>query len=109
MALVEYDDVIDDEPNIQETKSHCRDYEEIHRSDPVLVIPKKGHPSLLHAGIGCPLGKIARDGCETDGEPEPLELGVDLSRTPVVLAGQPTNERLQLRGNRRPPRDHALR
>lgn len=94
--------MINHEPHIQETKSHSRNDEEVHRSDVVRVVAKKRHPSLLFARIGRSLREIARDSCEADGKTELLELGLDLPGTPSVFACQPTNERLQFLRDRWP-------
>ncbi len=91
------------EPNRQQTKSHDRDDEEVHRRDSVLVIVQESDPALLLASIGCSLWVITRDGCETDFEAELLEFTVNLSSTPAILVRQSTNECLQLAGDRRSP------
>ena len=95
--------MVNDEPNVQQTKSHSRDDDEVHRRDCVLVIVQESDPALLLTWIGRSLREITRDGCETDAEAELLELGEDLPPTPVVLCGQPTNELLHLLRDRRSP------
>ncbi len=60
---IEMDDppspMVNDEPNIQETKSYSRDDEEVHRGDCVLVIVQERDPALLLATIRGSLWEMA--------------------------------------------------
>lgn len=80
--------VIDDEPCIQQLESNGRNDEELHARNHVPVISEEGGPALPFLLVGSSLREIARDGGEAHGEAELLEIGLDLSCPPSVLAGQ---------------------
>ena len=88
--------MFNDEPDIEESKTRRRDDEEVHRSDAILVVAQKRHPSLLLTAIGCSLREITRDSCEAYTEAELLELSLNLPTAPAVLVCQPPNECLHL-------------
>ena len=81
MVLLQYDH----EPHIEKSKRKGGHHKEIHRRDCAPVIVQESNPVLLLPWIRCSLREITRDGCETDGEAELLEFGLDLPSTPVIL------------------------
>jgi len=96
--------VSDHEPDVQEPESDGWNDQEVHRRDPVPVIPKEGAPSLALIAVGISFREISRDRGEANEDSELLELGVNLSSAPAILVGESPNECSRLSRNRGPTR-----
>jgi hypothetical protein len=86
--------VLDDEPDIEQLESKGGNDEKIHARNHVSVIPEERDPALPFLLVRSSRWQIARDGCEAHTESELLELRLDFSCPPTVLARQSNGERL---------------
>ena len=69
------------------------------------MIPKESQPALVLIVALSSLGEVPRHGGQAHVETKLLELGLNLSGTPGVLAGKTSNQIAQFRGDRRPAGD----
>ena len=93
----------DHEPDEEQFEADCRDHEKVHRRDHVAMISQERGPSLALVIATTSFREVTRHSCEADSESQLLELGLDPSRTPRVLAGEAMNELANLTRNGRPP------
>lgn len=87
----------DHEPDVEHLEANRRNDQEVHGRDHVAMVSKECGPSLPLVIASISFWEVTRHGCNADRESQLLELGLDSSRTPRILAGEAMNKLAKLR------------
>ncbi len=89
----------DHEPDEEHLEADCRGDEKVHRRDHVAMTSQERGPSLALVVATISFREVTRHSFEADSESQLLELDLDPSPTPRILAGEAMNERTNLARN----------